>query len=68
MFLYPIFWGCKYTKLFLFINNIIVFQHIILLITSCTPPLFTLRTALFAQATLLEFHMGKISRHNTRDT
>ena len=33
MFLSPIFWGCKYTNNFLFINNNIEFQHLGLLIT-----------------------------------
>ena len=35
MFLYPIFWGCKYTNNFLFINNIIEIQYFELLISFC---------------------------------
>jgi hypothetical protein len=35
---YPIFWGCKYTNKIRIINNIPVFQRIILLITSSSPP------------------------------
>ena len=34
MFVYPIFWGCKYTNNFLFINKKAEFQHFKLLITS----------------------------------
>ncbi len=37
MFVYPIFWGCKYTNNFLFINKKAEFQHIKLLITSISP-------------------------------
>ena len=34
MFVYPIFWGCKYTNNFLFINKKPEFQQFKLLITS----------------------------------
>ena len=33
MFVFPIFWGCKYTNYFLFINKNIEFQHFDLLIS-----------------------------------
>ena len=38
MFVYPIFWGCKYTNNFLFINKKPEFQHFKLLITSSEYP------------------------------
>ena len=38
MFVYPIFWGCKYTNNFLFINKKAEFQHLKLLITSMGDP------------------------------
>ena len=38
MFVYPIFWGCKYTNNFLFINKKPEFQQFKLLITSTESP------------------------------
>ena len=52
MFVYPIFWGCKYTNNFLFINKKAEFQHLKLLITSQRSPvtklIFHYRGALYA--------------------
>ena len=41
MFVYPIFWGCKYTNKIRIINNNPVFQRIILLITLRSPCWYT---------------------------
>ena len=45
MFHSPIFGGCKYTNIFLFINKNTVFQHFALLITFLsTPARFPVKT------------------------